>query len=285
MNYKPLLKNHPDIESIDWRFCDKNTYIDIEDLMTRDVLMFDPFAVDNFLSNEDFLELQQICKSYNLKNLDYNQHLQKWEQQIEIPEPLLTKIFDKIKKEIGTDDVHMGYYFYTHHQISEDGRRPKLPLHIDYSEGPYFVGLHIDSNRDWDFIAQDKLFTLKQNQAVFAQTQLDYHWRPSWNSNDPNQYYSVLLFHLINRNNWSVPNDSSMQNRDEGLNRRFPNLGPGFYDDEDYARFRKQQRFIFDKLYVEWHSQSDLPPIPWEDIPTAEDAAKEKRIKNIGIGE
>lgn len=281
---RPLLKNHPNPESIQWVHCDRKTYEEIEDLLTRDVVIYDPFMIDKFYSDEDFIELQNICKSHQLKNLDFNQHLQKWEQQIELPQHLLDKAFNRIKEAIGTDDVHMGYYFYTHHQITADGRRPKLPLHIDYSEGPYFIGLHVDSNRDWDFIAQDKIFTLKPNQAVIAQTQFDYHWRPSWGSQDLNEYYAVLLFHLVNKNNWSKSNDDPIQNRDKTLNERFPNLGPDFINDKDYVAYRMQQRLIFDPIYVERHVFSGLPRIPWEDIPTPEDAAKEKRIKEIEPG-
>ena len=280
---KPLLKNHTDPNAILWRDCDKKTYEEVEELLTRDVKMFEPFMIDKFFSDEDFLELEKICESYDLTTLDYNQHLQKWEQQIELPQHLIDKALNNIRKAVGTDDIHMGYYFYSHHQITKDGRKPRLPLHIDYSQGPYMIGLVVRKNRDWEVIAQDKIFNLQPNQAYICQPQHDYHWRPSWNSDDPNEYYAILLFHLINHNNWFIPNDSNFQNRLDDLNNRFPNLGPDFINDKDYVGYRMQQRITFDPIYIKMHQNSELPPIPWDEIPTAEDAAKEKRVKNIGV--
>lgn len=282
---RPLLKNHPNPESIEWTVCDKETYMAVEDLLTRDVTFFEPFMVDQFYSDEDFAELKQICLSHNLKNLDYNQHLQKWEEEIELPQHLIDKAINKIKELVGTDDIQHGYYFYTHHQITKDGRKPRLPLHIDFSPGSYFIGLHIDSNRDWPCIFKDKIFTIKENQAIIAQTEFDYHWRPSWNSEDPNEYYAVLLFHLKHKNHWSIPNDDPSQNRDKELNDKFPNLGPDFVYSETHDNYKVQQRMIFDPIYIELHANSDLPAIPWDERPTPEDAAKEKRIKNIGVVE
>lgn len=281
---KPLLVNHPDINSIKWDICDKDKYEEFENLLTDGVKMFDPFQVNDFFSEEDFKELKNVCMSNSLKSLDYNQHLNKWEQQIQIPQHLIDKALDKVKKLIGVEDIHMGYYYYTHHQISEDGRSPKLPLHIDYSQGPYMLGIVISKNMDWEIIAQDKVFYLEENQAYISQPQHDYHWRPKWNITDPDRYHSILLFHFINRNNWSVPNDSPLQQRSERINNKFPDFGPNFVFNEDYDLYRRQQRVIFDPIYINDHANSNLPPIPWEERPTPEDIAKEKRIKNIGSG-
>jgi hypothetical protein len=279
---KPLLRNHPNPETIDWKFCDKESYLEIEKLLTDGVTLYDPFQVDNYLSEEDFAELKNICKSHTLKSMDYNQHLQKWEQQIELPSHLIDKILNRIRAEVGTEDIHLGYYFYTHHQITEDNRRPRLPLHIDYSQGAYMVGLVVDSNKDWPVVAQDRMFTLKENQAYISQPQIYYHWRPHWGNDDPNEYHAILLFHLINRDNWSVPSDNPLQHRSEELNNKFLDFGPGFEKNKQYDNYRMQQRMIFDPIYIEEHKTSDLPPIPWDEIPTAEDAAKKKRVKNIG---
>jgi hypothetical protein len=279
---KPLLRNHPNPDSINWRFCDKETYLEIENLLTDGVTLYDPFQIDSYLSEEDFAELKSICVSHTLKSMDYNQHLQKWEEQIELPQHLLDKILNRVRNAVGTEDIHIGYYYYTHHQITEDGRVPRLPLHIDYSQGAYMVGLVINKNRDWEVVAQDKVFNLQENQAYISQPQFDYHWRPSWGNQNKDEYHAILLFHLINRNNWSIANDDPFQNREQKINDRFPDLGPKFISNEDYDKYRMQQRAIFDSIYIDLHSQSDLPPIPWDERPTAEDAAKEKRVKNIG---
>jgi len=282
---KPLLANHPNPEQIDWKFIDKYSYQEIEDLLTSGVTLYDPFQINDFLSEEDFKELKEICVSHNLSNLDYNQHLQKWEQQIELPQHLIDKCLDRIRKAVGTEDIHLGYYFYTHHQISEDGRKPRLPLHIDYSQGAYMIGLVVNSNKDWDVVAQDKVFSLKENQAYISQPQFDYHWRPSWGSDNKNEYHAILLFHLINKNNWSIPSNDPFQNRDESINSKFPDLGPEFIKNSQYENYRMQQRVIFDNIYIDEHIRSSLPPIPWDERPTKEESQLPKRIKNIEAGE
>jgi hypothetical protein len=268
----PILANYPkDIDSIDWMYLDKETYMEIEDLFTKDVKLFDPILVENFYPQDMFDELVEICTSYDLSKIDFSNQMNKWEQGVQIPQKFIDYAVQKTAEIIGTDDVAFAYHMYAHHQMTSDGRTPKLPLHIDWAPGPYMVDLHIGGNRDWGFVARYKNFVTKPNQAIICQPQFDYHYRPSWASNDPNEYYQALFFHLVNKNHWCrdvrYPTvDSSRKRWDD----KYP-LGLDFRKEEVFAKFQTQRRFIFDPLYLPTLAQTDAPKIPWDEVPSEED--------------
>lgn len=272
----PLLRNYPgNIDDIEWQYLDKETYIEIEDILTKDVVLFDPFLVDNFYPEEMFDELVEICNSYDLKKIDFSNQMNKWEEGIEIPQKFIDYAVNKVRELLDTEDVIFGYHMYAHHQITNDNRIPKLPLHIDWAQGPYMVDLQIGGNRDWGFVARDKNFVCKPNQAVICQPQLDFHYRPAWGNDDPNEYYQAIFFHLINKNSWSIPNDDSRQDRDEHLNNKY-NFGKDFRESEEFKAFQFQRRKIFDEIYVkeinDLSNRNLLPPIPWDALPSETDA-------------
>lgn len=267
----PLYANHPDPDRIDWKYSSKENYLAVEKVLTDDVVFFEPFLVDEFFPKEMFDELVEIVTSYNLGNVDFSHQMNKWEEGVEIPQKFIDYTVEKVKSLIGTDDVNFGYHMYAHHQITSEGRVPRLPLHIDHAPGPYMVDLHIGGNRDWGFVAGDTNFITKPNQAIICQPQFDYHYRPSWSNNDPNEYYQALFFHLINKNHWCVPNESSMQSRSKEINDKF-SFGKDFRESPEFEAYTFQRRYLFDKFYLEENARVGLPPIPWSEIPTPEDA-------------
>lgn len=272
MYTRPLLKNIKDIENISWEYLDRESYEEMEKIFTDGVVFFEPFLVDNFYSEEDFNELVNICNSFNLEEIDYSNQMNKWEQAIPLPQKFIDIAVEKVKHLIGTDDVLFGYMMYAHHQITEDGRVPKLPVHIDWSPGSYMIDLHIGGNRDWGFVAGDKEFITKPNQAVICQPQFDYHYRPSWNSSDPSEYYQALFFHLINKNHWCVPNSATeTQNRSKELNAKYE-FGRDFRETDIFKNFQSQRSLIFEYQY--WQDVYSMPigqPVQGHE-PSVEDA-------------
>jgi hypothetical protein len=265
LNSHPLLRNYPgDISNIEWKFLDKESYIEIENIFTDGVTLFDPFLVDNFYPEDMFNELVEICNKYNLSNLDYSQQMNKWEQRLDIPEKFQEYAVNKVKELIGTDDIYFQYLMYAHHQITEDGRKPKLPLHIDMAPGSYMIDLHLGGNREWPFVARYSTFTCKPNQAIICQPQFDYHYRPAWNSEDPNEYYQAIFFHLVNKNHWV--RGSELADRSEDLDLKYK-FGNEFRDLEVFKNFQNQRQFIFDNYYVQTNKKMSCPRIPWDEIP------------------
>lgn len=270
-----LLKNHPNPEKIDWKYLDKETYQEIENIFTDGVVFFEPFLVDHFFPQDMFDELVEICNSNKLENIDFSYQMNKWEEGVDIPAKFFEYAVEKVKKLIGTEDIMAAYHMYAHHQITKDGRIPKLPLHIDWAPGAYMIDLHIGGNRDWGFVAKYKNFICKPNQAIICQPQFDYHYRPSWNSNNPDDYYQALFFHLINHNHWAVPTEYFKQNRPKKINDKYK-FGRTFRESELFSKFQDQRRYIFDDIYVKNYKKmlkiGELPEIPWDEMPTEEDS-------------
>jgi hypothetical protein len=268
----PLLKNFPgDLDSIEWTNCSKEDYMEIEKIMTDDVVFFEPFLVENFFPEDMFNELVEILTTNKLKNIDFSYQMNKWEEGVEIPQKFIDYTVEKVKTLLGHEDIIFAYHMYAHHQITSEGRTPKLPLHIDWAPGPYMVDLHIGGNRDWGFVARYQNFITKPNQAIICQPQFDYHYRPSWSSEDPSDYYQALFFHLVNKNHWSLKSLNPIVTRSKELAQKY-NFGQDFRDLEIFINFQKQRRQIFEKYYLKSLYNSDAPDISWDEVPTEEDS-------------
>jgi len=144
----PLLRNYPgNIDTdIEWHYISKEDYMEMESILTEGVTFFDPFIIDNFYLQEKFDELVSICNSFDLSKIDYSNQMNKWEQVVNIPQKFIDYAVNKIRDALGTSDIHYAYHMYAHHQITSEGRVPKLPLHIDWAPGAYMVDLHIGGN-------------------------------------------------------------------------------------------------------------------------------------------
>lgn len=227
-----MLENHPDETMIEWKYCSRDHYLKFEEMFRKNVLFFDPFLVDGFFEKSDFEELKGILESKDVKDIAYTKQMNKWEDAISIPQHFFDKAIKRTQDLLGTKDVELGYYLYAHHQISTEGRKPFLQVHLDWSPGSYMVDLHIGGNRDWGFIAHDKEFMTKPNDAIIVQPEFDFHYRPDWNSDDPNENYKALFFHLIRKDHWK-------------------NIyGDEFVTDKDFLAFQHQRLAIWQKLYV-----------------------------------
>jgi len=267
----PLLVNFPlPVEEINWEFITKEKYQEFENILTQDVVFFEPVLIDNFYPQDMFDELVSILTKEPLEKIDYSNQMNKWEQGFEIPRKFIDYAVNKAKEIIGTDDIEFAYNMYAPHQITEDGRVPKLPLHIDWAPGPYMIDLHIGGNRDWGFVARYKNFVTKPNQAIICQPQFDYHYRPSWGSSDIYEYYQAFFLHLVNKNHWSCKSDKPGVSRSKELNERH-NFGLEFRNSEDFINFQSQRRGIFEKHYLSTLLSKDVPLPPFDEKPSEED--------------
>ena len=234
-----MLENHPNLKSINWSHCSKENYLKFEEIFCKNVLFFDPFLVENFFDPKDFEELKEILLSNDIKNISYTKQMNKWEDAVHIPQKFFDKAIKRTQELLGTKDVELGYYLYAHHQITSEGRKPFLQVHLDWSPGCYMVDLHIGGNRNWGFVAHDKEFITKPNDAIIVQPEFDFHYRPAWNSDDTNENYQVLFFHLIRKDHWKNV------------------YGKEFSNDKDFLAFQHQRLAIWQPLYVK-HVRSVL---------------------------
>jgi hypothetical protein len=273
---RPLLINHPNQSDIEWSYAEPGSYKLIEKVLTDGVIFFEPFLVENWFPDEMFEELVSLLNSKKLDDVDFSHQMNKWEEGFDLPQKFIDYSLEKARSLIGTDDIYFAYNMYAHHQITDEGRVPRLPLHIDHAPGAYMIDLHIGGNREWGFVAGDTNFITKPNQAVICQPQFDYHYRPAWGTTDPNEYYQAFFLHLINKNHWCVPSESPLQDRDPLINKRFPEFGQFFRETQEFINYQTQRRFIFDQMYYKEREESGLPPMP-TDIPTAEDSSIHQR--------
>lgn len=271
-----LLKNYNGSTPIDWKYCSEEDYREIETILTNGVVFFEPFIVDDFLLKDDFEELLKIFNDKKLKDIDYSRQMNKWEEHITIPQKIIDYSVNKVKELIGCENIQYAYHMYAHHQITSDGRVPKLPLHIDWSPGAYMIDLQIGGNRDWDFVAGYKNFICKPNQAIICQPQFDFHYRPSWNNNNPDEYYQALFFHLVNKEHWS-----NLDNTYKTKNNKYAhNFGHNFRDSELFINFQNQRTYIFERDYIKNLGKLNIPMPPFNEIPSSEDS-KSHSEKNV----
>jgi hypothetical protein len=257
-----MLENHPDESLIEWRYCTRDHYLKFEEIFKKNVLFFDPFLVEEFYEKSDFEELKNILESKNIEDIAYTKQMNKWEDRVEIPQHFFDKAIQKTQEFLGTKDIELGYYLYAHHQITSEGRKPFLQVHLDWSPGCYMVDLHIGGNRSWGFVAHDKEFITKPNDAIVVQPEFDFHYRPEWDSNNLNENYKALFFHLIRKDHWK-------------------NLyGATFQSNSDYLAFQNQRAYIWEKIYVD-HILS-VPGLPVPIFSNDHDITEnDKRLFNI----
>ena len=257
-----MLENHPDESMIQWTHCSRDHYLKFEEMFRKNVLFFDPFLVDGFFEKSDFEELKGILEAKDIKDIAYTKQMNKWEDAIQIPDYFFDKAVKRTQEILGTEDVELGYYLYAHHQITAEGRKPFLQVHLDWSPGCYMVDLHIGGNRDWGFVAHDKEFITKPNDAIIVQPELDFHYRPAWGSSDPSETYKAVFFHLIRKDHWK-------------------NLyGNDFIRDKDFLAFQQQRLAIWQDLYVN-HVRS-IPGLPEPVFSTDEGLTEDdKRMYNV----
>lgn len=257
-----MLDNHPDESLIEWKHCSREHYLKFEEMFRKNALFFDPFIVNNFYEKSDFEELKGILESKDVKDIAYTKQMNKWEDAVAIPQHFFDKAIKRTQDLLGTKDIELGYYLYAHHQITEEGRKPFLQVHLDWSPGCYMVDLHIGGNRDWGFVAHDKEFITKPNDAIIVQPELDFHYRPSWNSDSIDENYKVLFFHLTRKDHWKTLH------------------GIDFVKDKDFLSFQMQRAAIWEKLYVE-HVLS-IPGLPEPVFSTDEGLVEDdKKIYNV----
>lgn len=237
-----MYKNHPDKENINWKYMTKEKYLEWEEEFFAEALLFEPFVIDEFYSPEDFQELKEFLQSKKLEDIAYTKQMNKWEDHVELPQKFIDIAIDNVRKALGTDDVELGYYLFAHHQITKDGRKPFLQVHMDWSPGTYMVDLYLDGNKDWSIVCHDKEFRTKPNQAVLVQPEIDLHYREPWGSNDMSEYHDLVFFHLIRKRHWKNKH------------------GVEYQKDPEFINFQMQRLEMFEPHYFNLvDSNPDLP--------------------------
>lgn len=245
-----LLINHPEPEKIEWLRISREDYIEIEKVATDNVVFFDPFVIDNFFNENDFEELKEYLFNKDKSEFEYQENMKKLEKVVDLPKKFVDIATKKLKSILNTEDLVMTHSRFAHHQISKDKEKPNVYFHIDRSPGTYMVNIHIDGNKEWGFVVNDKEFFTKPSQSVLCQPEFDFHYRPEWIGDDENEYHQALFLFFVNKNHWSISKDNLEQTRSDYLNNKY-NFGKDFKNSKELRGFADQKFEMFFKYYKE----------------------------------
>jgi hypothetical protein len=272
MSNYAVVKGKLDPDQIDWKFLDKETYLDIEKVYLDQTQFYESFTVDNFFNEEDLAHVQDILNKQDLTKMYYARDMNKWSQPLFMSKTVRDNALNKMKQILNNDDILFQDYFYSHHQKSSDGRVPRLPSHIDWVPGTYVVDIRIGGNIDWEFVHGLNSHKLKTNQAVVCQPEFDFHYRPIWPGKNPEDFHQSVFFHMIKKDHWILP-ESQIIDRDpeiSAITKRLE-IGPHFPVSDLFKKWRKQTGHIFKSIYLEETIKLGLPKSQIEDLPTKED--------------
>jgi hypothetical protein len=249
-----LLINHPEPEKIEWFKISKEDYMEIEKTATDGVVFFDPFIIDNFFDKNEFEKLKNYLINEDKNEFIYQKNMKKMEKFVQLPEEFVDLATKKIKKILNTDDVVLVHSRFAHHQILKDGEKPNIYCHIDRSPGVYMLNLHIDGNKDWGFVVNDKEFYTKPSQSVLCQPEFDFHYRPEWVGEDKNEYHQALFLFFVNKNHWSIDKENLKQTRSSYLNEKY-NFGNDFRNSPEIRNFSDQKVLMFIDYYKRFNKE------------------------------
>jgi hypothetical protein len=269
MSSYAVVKGKLDPDQIEWKFLDKKTYLKIEEAYIADTQFFDSFTVDNFLSREDLMHVQNVLNKQDLSKMNYVRDMNKWSEPLFLSTKVKENILKKMKEVLNNDDIQLQDYFYSHHQVTSTGRVPRLPVHIDWVPGTYVVDIRIGGNLDWEFVHGLNSHNLKINQAVICQPEFDYHYRPAWPGKNNEDFHQSVFLHMTKKNHWSLT-DSESSGRNPELVKEL-GLGPSFCTSELFSKWRKQTGHIFKQKYLDDTVRLGLPEYQKDDLPTKED--------------
>ena len=213
--------------------------------MTSGVSVKPAFIIDNFLPEEDFQKLKNLVQSNNYRSLDFSDIMNKYEETVDIGGDIPKKVDELARKYFESETMIPAYHMFAHHEITENGDTPLLPLHLDESPGTYVVDLIIDYSVEWPIVIDKQIFTPKPNQAVLFYAEDQLHYRPHWPSKSPDDFYQAIFFHYIEPNHWSKT------------------LGIGHRTSDEAQEFFREKRIAAHKAF--WSTginPNTLPTIP-----------------------
>lgn len=155
------------------------------------------FQVENFLNEELLLQLidfanNELAKKQNVK---YAGNYGRDYSIVQIPENLKNPLLDKARIGFDIADLDVVYSQIVKYRI-QDGRIPKLDLHIDKLFCTHTLDIILDTNMEWSLTVEDKDFPSIKNSAVFLKGDEEYHSRPDFPSKSEDDFVLAIFLHL-----------------------------------------------------------------------------------------
>ena len=155
--------------------------------------------VDDVLTNEDIAEIYKAVQNNNGTGF-IAPHCQ-MNTFISLPDSIVNKLTDSAIKASGIENLELTEYCYSRYQnrTDENGKefRPSLFPHYDESfpEPRFTFDYQLKGTIPWDIVVEDKILTLKDNQAATFSGTHQIHWRtPTIFS--PDDFVEMIFCHF-----------------------------------------------------------------------------------------
>lgn len=84
--------------------------------------------------------------------------------------------------------------------------RPNVPPHIDLNACTYTIDIQLCGTVKWDLYIEGNPYTMEDGDAVLYLGNDNFHWRPKFPTNNPNDYLEMCFLHFVEPGHWYLEN-------------------------------------------------------------------------------
>lgn len=156
-------------------------------------------VIENVLTDDDIFKLNESIQKSN-SNSFIESHCQ-LNNYIDLPQQVIDKFIEKARIVSGNNNLILTEYCHARYEnvVSDCGKtfRPSLFPHYDESflQPRFTLDYQFKSNIDWDIIVEDKVLSLKDNQAATFSGTHQIHWRKPQEFKD-GDYIEMVFCHF-----------------------------------------------------------------------------------------
>ena len=161
--------------------------------------MNNPLIIRNFLSEEDFKQLQDYVKGLDKSTLGHSDQFNRYEfGSSEILNSLHQKFIPIAKHFFDSETLvpsfNFGSWYYG---------QASLEKHRDVAPCTYSIDLCVYQTTPWDLYVEDVPYTLQENEALLYYGEGQKHWREDFPDGEDNVVCNVFFFY-VEPDHWSI---------------------------------------------------------------------------------
>jgi len=161
--------------------------------------MKQPLIISNFLSEEDFKQLQDYVKGLDKSTLGHSDQFNRYEfGGSEILESLHKKLIPIAQDFFESKDLvpsfNFGSWYYG---------QASLEKHRDVAPCTYSIDLCVYQTTPWDLYVEGVPYTLQENEALLYYGEGQKHWREDFPDGEDNVVCNVFFFY-VEPDHWSI---------------------------------------------------------------------------------
>lgn len=155
------------------------------------------FYKQDLFSTEEFGVLKEHVLSHinNSEDFNYTKTYGRYWNTIHFPADIGNLILNVARSGFQVDNLDIVYTQCVKYQI-KDGVIPSLGNHVDDFYATHTLNIIIDSTLDWPLTVEGVDFPSLSNSAVFLKGDEDFHSRPEYPSESPEDYVVAIFVNL-----------------------------------------------------------------------------------------